>query len=321
MTSLVSIIIPSYNRAGLIGKTLQSIQAQSHDHWECIVVDDASEDNTKEVVSAFAKADSRISYHKRPVNRLKGANACRNYGYELSKGEFVNWFDSDDLMHPEKIRLQLAALQESGKNYCICKTSCYDNIKQQYTGLRSESITSLQPLDDYIQFHIFWTTITPLWKREFIEVHHLGFDEGIQQSQEYDFHTKAMLIDADYAIVNRELCTLVTHKDNLSISTSNRLDKYISNIAVRAAIFHRSVPFIKDETCSYLHVYIFRKYREALLEGEIGKARMIWPYLKSTSKVILKNQQNSMINLYRWWLAIPVYALFGKGDYFTRYIR
>ena len=96
--SLDSIIIPTYNRAHFLKETLVSIQAQTYRDWECIVVDDGSSDHTATLVTAFAKADKRINYVKRPSDRPKGANSCRNYGFELAKGEFINWFDSDDIM-------------------------------------------------------------------------------------------------------------------------------------------------------------------------------------------------------------------------------
>ncbi|WP_372938266.1 glycosyltransferase family 2 protein, partial [Seonamhaeicola sp.] len=86
---LVSIIIPTYNRAHLIGETLDSVLAQTYTHWECIVVDDGSSDHTSQVVATYCKNDARFQYHQRPLDRPKGANACRNYGFELSKGEYI----------------------------------------------------------------------------------------------------------------------------------------------------------------------------------------------------------------------------------------
>ncbi|MCM2302197.1 MAG: glycosyltransferase, partial [Flavobacteriaceae bacterium] len=90
---LVSIIIPTFNRAHLIGETLDSILAQTYTNWECIVVDDGSSDNTHIVVGQYVAKDSRIKYVHRPEHMLKGPSSCRNYGFELSKGEYINWFD------------------------------------------------------------------------------------------------------------------------------------------------------------------------------------------------------------------------------------
>jgi glycosyltransferase involved in cell wall biosynthesis len=98
MNPLISIIIPTYNRAQVISKTLESIIAQTFTDWECIIVDDGSTDNTEEVIDNYIKKDSRFRYFKRPQDRIKGPNSCRNFGFELSKGSWINWFDSDDLL-------------------------------------------------------------------------------------------------------------------------------------------------------------------------------------------------------------------------------
>lgn len=81
---LVSIIIPTFNRAHLIGETLDSVLAQTYPNWECIVVDDGSTDNTDEVMAEYMARDARFQYHHRPEDRLPGGNAARNYGVEFS---------------------------------------------------------------------------------------------------------------------------------------------------------------------------------------------------------------------------------------------
>ena len=97
-TPLVSIIIPIFNRENLIKETLDSILQQSYLNWECIIVDDGSTDKTIEVVRNYIKKDSRFNLFQRPLNRLKGGNAARNFGFEKSKGQLIQWFDSDDIM-------------------------------------------------------------------------------------------------------------------------------------------------------------------------------------------------------------------------------
>ena len=98
---LVSIIIPTYNRAHFLGDTLNSVISQTYTNWQCLVIDDGSSDDTENIVTGFCKKDQRIQFYKRPESILKGANSCRNYGFELSSGEYVNWFDSDDIMLPD----------------------------------------------------------------------------------------------------------------------------------------------------------------------------------------------------------------------------
>lgn len=71
MKPLVSIIIPTYNRAHLIGETLDSVLAQTYINWECIIVDDRSTDDTKEVIDSYLYGDVRFSYFKRPEKYFK----------------------------------------------------------------------------------------------------------------------------------------------------------------------------------------------------------------------------------------------------------
>ena len=76
MIPLVSIIIPTYNRAHVIGETLDSVLLQTYCNWECIVVDDGSSDNTSEILDNYCKKDTRFQYYIRPTNRKKGAGSC-----------------------------------------------------------------------------------------------------------------------------------------------------------------------------------------------------------------------------------------------------
>ena len=73
---LISIIIPTYNRAHLIGETLNSLLAQTYKDWECIIVDDGSTDDTNNVVEEYVAQDNRFIFVYRPRDRRKGANAC-----------------------------------------------------------------------------------------------------------------------------------------------------------------------------------------------------------------------------------------------------
>lgn len=86
---LVSIIIPTYNRAHLIGETLDSVLAQTYKNWECIIVDDGSSDNSDEIIDECVKKDARFKYYQRPDEHLPGGNGARNYGFRMSRGTKV----------------------------------------------------------------------------------------------------------------------------------------------------------------------------------------------------------------------------------------
>lgn len=103
---LISVVIPTYNRAGVIPTTIQSVLAQTYRNLEIIVVDDASADRTQEVVSGFS--DRRIRYICHEQNR--GGSVARNTGVTAAKGSFIAFLDSDDAWLPSKLEVQLAAI-------------------------------------------------------------------------------------------------------------------------------------------------------------------------------------------------------------------
>ncbi|NVO32120.1 glycosyltransferase family 2 protein [Hymenobacter lapidiphilus] len=101
-----SIVIPTYNRAGFIARTLDTVQAQTFEAWEVLVVDDGSKDDTTEVVRPFL-ADARFHYLPKE-NAERGA--ARNYGLARARGEYVIFLDSDDLFHPNHLATLHAAI-------------------------------------------------------------------------------------------------------------------------------------------------------------------------------------------------------------------
>lgn len=109
--SVFSIIIATYNRAAFIGRTLDSILQQSNSNWEVIIVDDGGNDNTREILAPYLK-DSRISFFKRPKEYKKGCPGSRNFGLSKARGEFIWFFDDDDIAHPNLLKTCHRLFQE-----------------------------------------------------------------------------------------------------------------------------------------------------------------------------------------------------------------
>lgn len=102
---LVSIITPNYNCAKFISETIRSVQAQTYQNWELIIIDDCSTDNTLEVVKPFLERDTRVRYICNPVN--SGAAITRNRGLREARGRWIAFLDSDDLWMSEKLEKQI----------------------------------------------------------------------------------------------------------------------------------------------------------------------------------------------------------------------
>jgi len=95
-----SIVIPTYNRAGLIVKSLESVLAQTYRNYEIIVVDNGSTDNTLEVLKPYEEK-GLIRIVRNPVNQERSVS--RNLGFKAATGDFLTLLDSDDLMHPDNL--------------------------------------------------------------------------------------------------------------------------------------------------------------------------------------------------------------------------
>ena len=109
---MISIITPAFNAEKYISKTIESIQNQSYQEWELIIVDDCSTDNTLLLSQDYAKNDKRITIFHAPKNG--GVAKARNIGLENAKGEYIAFVDSDDLWKPDKLEKQLAFMKEKG---------------------------------------------------------------------------------------------------------------------------------------------------------------------------------------------------------------
>lgn len=133
---LISIIIPSYNRGDLISETLDSILSQTYTNWECIVIDDGSTDNGIDIVNSYCAKDKRMTLVKRPDDSPKGAQTCRNIGLFLARGEFIQFFDSDDIMLPTKLNKQVKVIEKHDADFAVCDCILFkdkrDNVLSRY---------------------------------------------------------------------------------------------------------------------------------------------------------------------------------------------
>lgn len=98
--SLVSLVIPCHNQGGFLNDTLISVQKQEYEIFECLLINDGSTDNTKEIGLRWQKKDSRFRYFEQ---KNEGVSAARNMGLNHAKGDFIQFLDADDLIDPEKL--------------------------------------------------------------------------------------------------------------------------------------------------------------------------------------------------------------------------
>lgn len=111
MIGLVSIITPAYNSAKYITETIQSVQNQTYQNWEWIIVDDGSTDKTIDIINDFILKDSRIKLI--PLNSNSGPSVARNKGIHQIKGQYMTFLDADDIWFPDFIENSIKTIQDS----------------------------------------------------------------------------------------------------------------------------------------------------------------------------------------------------------------
>ena len=207
-SELVSVIIPTYDRAIYLGDSIRSVLAQTYSNLELIVVDDGSTDDTEAIVGEFQ--DPRLRYVRQP-NR--GRSNARNHALSLASGKFITFLDSDDLYLPDKIRLQVSYLKThpaTGMVYTCahCIDEQGEMLSHKYeasvSGLIYESIAFFTP--------VTITLPTVMTYREVLDK--VGnFDEKMHRFEDTDMWrriSKYCRIDA----IQEYTCLLRTHEDN-----------------------------------------------------------------------------------------------------------
>ncbi|MCL1950191.1 MAG: glycosyltransferase [Turicibacter sp.] len=175
---MISVIIPTYNRAQTIVRSIESVLAQTYQDFEVLVVDDASTDNTEEVVAGIE--DERVKYFRLPKNG--GAPVARNFGIQQAAYEYIAFQDSDDEWFPQKLELQLAELLEQGADLigcCFMLHFTQDDVRPiPREEIANEDIPSILVFDNFI------STQTILAKKEALLEE--NFDEGLLRLQDWD---------------------------------------------------------------------------------------------------------------------------------------
>jgi len=201
---LISIIIPTYNRSSYLLECLNSVLKQTYTNWECLVMDDGSTDDTEQVVKRFVRDDSRFKYYKRSEEYKPGGCGARNYGLDLSMGDYINWFDSDDVMLPDFLLNKIQVL-EPKLNMVITSHSVVDedlNLIKEVTLKVQQTI-----FKDYLLWKEHFPVITNdiLFKKEFLSKNHFRFNENILRGQETELFRRIFLISKpeDYQINNK----------------------------------------------------------------------------------------------------------------------
>jgi glycosyltransferase involved in cell wall biosynthesis len=309
---LVSIIIPTYNRAHLIGETLDSIIAQTYTNWECIVIDDGSTDATAELLEDYCKNDVRFQYHQRPTYRPKGANSCRNYGFELSKGEFINWFDSDDLLVNDAF-VNFINEFEINIDVVVSKVQKFKSLSEL---LNQSVIFSKNIIDDYLEGKITFYPSGVVWNREFLVKQEQLFDTSISNLDDWDFHLRMLYRKPVIKYINTPLIYYRVHDNSLSHEIGKLNFNEIKS-EFKAREKHVNLLRInKLAPPNVLKKFIKERYKYLLRVALLQQSNLKYYLLKKT--IIKQVALLNFLGCFKTLVGFVTYSMFKKGYRFIK---
>lgn len=210
ITDLVSVVVPVYNRGDLLAEVVENVLSQSWPHVELIIVDDGSTDDTLAAARAFSavKPDSI-----KVVARANGGpGAARQTGVEHSRGEFVQFLDSDDLLMPGKLECQVLALKsdpDAGIAYGRTLLEEGDTRRHAPEMWRGEPYRELMPT---VLIGRLWDTSNPLYRREALRL--IGPWSNRRQLEDWEFDCRAGRSGVKLHYCNADLTIVRSHATN-----------------------------------------------------------------------------------------------------------
>lgn len=210
MSVKVSVIVPVYNVEKYLRQTMDTIIHQSLEDIEIICVDDGSTDRSVDILKEYQQKDPRIQliYQKNQY-----AGVARNHGLAKAKGDYVVFWDSDDLFEPKALELMYKQCLKDEADLCVCAANRYDSLTQKtiYSGtyLKMEWLPQEIPFSKYShpRYLFNFSTNVPwnkMWKREFIEKNQLQF-QPLKQANDTYFSMMSYFLADRITIVNKPL--------------------------------------------------------------------------------------------------------------------
>lgn len=198
--------MPIYNRAHVIEETINSIKGQTYTDWECIIVDDGSTDKTVETLKQLVKNDERFQLYKRPDDLVNGPSACRNYGFTKIKGDYIQFFDSDDIMHPDHLKFKMEAIKNN--DLVVCKLRAFSGIFNEKL-FDQEDVSTLinQPnnlFEAFVTGDFPMMMVAPLWKANSLKPY-LPIRVDLHILEDHELYARALFEIKSLAIINKEL--------------------------------------------------------------------------------------------------------------------
>jgi glycosyltransferase involved in cell wall biosynthesis len=272
MSRLVSVVITTFNKAQYIAQAIESVINQTYPDIECIIVDDGSTDQTVDVVNELRRRYPEIQYFYQ-VNQ--GVSAARNFGASQTQGEWIQFLDADDWLHPEKIEHQLSILKDLDSTAVIYSdyervyvngANCIVDRKKQVVGDRTpESLVErLLTCPDFLADSPFpLLQQAMLFKRQIIEDRQ--FDRRLKACEDREFVLELLLAGIHFLYVPITAAYYRKHASNMTDDSRLMRQSYIQYFEIMVDRHPKLKPLVQ-QSITFLLESIFEEKDWATLE-------------------------------------------------------
>lgn len=266
MSSKVSVIIPCFNQAQYLEETLNSVQTQTYTDWECIIVDDGSTDNSKNIAKKWCDKDERFQYvHK----QNGGLSSARNFGLKKASGTYIQFLDSDDLIKPEKFSEQLKDLQESDisiSNYFSFIDGTNQKAAHRYLSPFLSEIDYKKEIIIDWEYRKSIPCHAVLFERRLIMENSLSFNESLPNHEDWVFWCQLFYFSKSIKNNKKELAWYRIHNRSMSVDFKLMKQGFLQAAKILQV-------FYKNEGATELHKLSKEKYKEVYHKNRV-------PFLK-----------------------------------------
>lgn len=272
---LVSVIIPTYNRSQLLVKSVESIFHQDYRPIEIIIVDDGSIDDTKDICKTLRKKAESLNISLVYIlQNNAGVSVARNTGLKNSHGEFIQFLDSDDLLHPQKIKIHSDYLkQDKSVDYIFSNRINFINIPVFKSILAFDSPTRIPSRDLFCSFRLM--PDAGLYRKSLCNVVG-GWNPDLTLGEDIEYSLRMLLVTSNVCYINLDLSfcrqhehVRLTTQDNLDVSFSKRLKMcfYLRNQINKCSYVDKKI--LSSNICTlYLKLFSDAIY--------FGNRKLVW---------------------------------------------